>query len=268
MAKLILALLVAGAFLYALGIVLSRGALPDPARHAGWRRRFVLATILFAGLLGHAACQSAQPLCYDMPPPDVTGDPDRQVDRAMTPAATLQAVVPTLRVVWLALDPARGEEFRKQIEPLVAQGRLREPEGRILALAYAGIALHQHQKETADRGLQPVVVCYKLTALGGAIRSSRDKALRQVVLLREAARKGTIDAETAEKAGATLARELEMLSLSDDMQSRPWTHQEKLIQEYEKGLLETSGPATAAAALIVGLEGGPMPDAGTPPGRP
>ena len=249
MAKLILALLVAGAFLWALWIVLSRHAPPDPSRHAGWRRRFVLATWLFVAAWGaYTGCTRS---CYAPPPPPLNStkpQPD---------------VASTLRAVWLTLDPARGEEFRKQIEPLVAQGRLREPEGRMLAMAYAEIAFHRHR----TRGSGSQVTCYDMTTVGGVLYQSRENALKQVELLREAARKGTIDAETAAKARAALARELEMLLLSggDIVEVEK---EDAWIREYQEKAARPSAPATSAAALIVGLEGGPMSGPEPPPGRP
>jgi len=243
-----MAFLLAAAACFAVWIVLMRLQAPEPGSHAGWRRRFVLATLLFVAAWGAGtACRS----CYAM---DVSREAasDRSRD-----------VVSTLRAVWLTLDPARGEELRKQIEPLVAQGRLQEPEGRMLAMAYAEIAFHRHR----TRGSGSQVTCYDMTTLGGVLYQSRENALKQVELLREAARKGTIDAETAAKARAALARELEMLVLSGG-RIMEVEKEDSWIREYQEKSARPSAPATSAAALIVGLEGGPMPDAGTPPGRP
>jgi len=247
MSKLLLALLVAGAFLYALWLLLARRPLPNPARHRGWRRRFVLAASLFVAALG--ASTGCFHSCYAPLPPSPPKNVNPQAD-----------VFATLRAVWLTLDPARGEELRKQIELLIAQGRLREAEGRMLAMAYAEIAFHRKR-------IGSQVTCYDMTTLGGVLYQSRENALKQIELLREAARKGTIDAETAAKARAALARELEMLVLSGG-RIMEVEKEDSWIREYQEKAARPSAPATSAAALIVGLEGGPMPDAGTPPGRP
>jgi len=50
----VILILTVAAFFYALGLVLSGRKLPEPAQARGLRRRFILATLLFVGLLGFA----------------------------------------------------------------------------------------------------------------------------------------------------------------------------------------------------------------------
>ena len=109
MSKILIAILTMIAFFYALWLVLSGRKLPNPARARGLHRRFIFATLLFAGLLAGLA-KAKQPersiMCYQL-----ILDTSNELDKSLINRAQ---VVATLQAVWLTLDKERGDEFRAQ----------------------------------------------------------------------------------------------------------------------------------------------------------
>ena len=250
MAKISLAILTVVAFPHALWLVVFRRELPKPGRTHGLRRRFVLATLLFVGLLAQVGC-GRRPFvsCYisASPPP------------ADTQLTGPQKVAGAFQAVWRTLDPERGEEFRNALETAAGEGTIRPKVADMLAVAYMDLAYHKQR----TRGGGPKTTCYKMTELGGTLVTARENALKQLELLEKARAAGTIDADTAAKARAALAHELEMLHRAEQADHRELKAQQRLVEQYRDGAVAPSDAATAAARLIVEMEGGPATDAGT-----
>jgi len=247
MSKLIVPFLMLGAVLYALWLTLSRAPLPDVSRAAGFRKRFYLATVLFASMLtlfsGSSGCR---PGCYVPMPPNESA-------RVAMPRDVLSA----LRATWLTLDPESGKEFRRILERAAWKGYVSKRTSQMLALAFSELADHRER----TRGNKKRASCYDMTALWNAVRTSREAALKQVELLREAERSGTVASETASKARAALERELEMLRRSRAIRNSANFERKKwLVEEYSQSRLRPSDPAKMAASLIVRLEMGPEQD--------
>ncbi len=249
MSKIALVVLTAAALFYALWLVVLRRELPDVRHSKGLRRRFLLATLLFVGLLGTTlASDNADKekrhlvLCY----------------RAAPAAAVRQSVgysdvAATLKAVWRTLDPRHSEEFRQKLEAIAAEGRIRHRTADMLAVAYGELALHK--KWTRTKG--PAVMCYEPTLLGATLYTSRENALKQVELLEEARQSGAIDAQTAAKAHAVLAREVEALDRAKGLESSgQWAQQQRLVREYQAGKITPGDSASVASAIIVEMEDG------------
>jgi len=257
MSKITIVILTLAAFLYALWLVLLRKPLPDPLKATGVRKRFLLAVLLFAGLLGASgsarAAKGPDVTCYFVGPPKEQQNQARPSSR--------DRVVATLQGVWRTLDQEKGKEFRAKLEAAARTGALPEKAANMLAVAYEDLAFHKHM--TRSKG--PVPTCYEPSILGGTQYTSRENALKQLELLDEARKKGAIDAETAKKAQAAIAREIEFLERAR-MSDGPASLQDadKLADQYTKGEIAPGSDATEAAGIIVEMEGGrlPQPDTG------
>lgn len=200
MSKIAIACLTVAAFAYAVWLVVSRRRLPNPKNCKGLQRRFVLATLLFVGLLAATLSKAGKPpevICYVAPAP-------RQEIQQPT---RYQQVTAALKAIWRMLDPKRAEEFRNRLEAVAAEGKLRKKTADMLAVAFSELAFHKQR----TRGKGPHVTCYKMTPLGGTLYTTRENALKQLELLANARESGAIDAETAAKAHSILAKEVEML---------------------------------------------------------
>ncbi len=236
MSKLVIAILTVGAFFYALWLVLCGRKLPDPARARGLRRRFILATLLFAGLLsGIAKSKQDRPpvMCYSI---------------AELPSPTVMnrdQVVATLQAVWRTLDPERGVEFRAKLEAAAGRGAIRRKTADMLAVAFQELAYHKKRSQ---------IVCYipKITPT----YRTRVSAAKQLKLLAEARKQGKIDGETSQKAMTALARDVELLHRMKDSEWKNYSNQKQLINDYQEGRRIPGDSATVAAAMIVEMEGG------------
>lgn len=246
MAKIGLAILTVAAFLYALWLVVLRRRLPDPRTVTGLRKRFVLATLLFVGLLttGTARGESVI-MCYEMALPYDAS--------ALADAQPVQAdVVRTLRAVWKTLDAESGEALCTRLEAAAEYGLIRQRTGHLLAAAYDELAWHQERMKAT---------CYRPTTWGAKLQKTRAQVLQQIRLLGQASQAGTIDAETARKAHATLARDLEMLERIRALRtSRQWDQMESLVARYEADEIQASDASKTAARLIFEMQGVPVPD--------
>jgi hypothetical protein len=240
MSKIILAILTVAAFAYACWLVFLRKPLPDPRQSTGLRRRFQLATLLFVGLMQVTGC-AARPalMCYDVAPAT-------QLSRNTVPGG-----LATVKAVWRTLDPKQSDEFRRKLEAAVGQGAIPQKTADLLAVAYKDLSFHREQTRTKG----PHSTCYQMTTLGGTLSKSRETALRQLELLDSARASGTVDDQTADKARAVLARELEVFqqaqSLKPDYRQ---SDQDRLEQQRNEGKIVPSEPAQDAARLIVDME--------------
>lgn len=244
MTKIALGLAAVAAFFYALWLVANGGALPDSRRSHGFKRRFLLATLLFAGLLssGWADAQTPRKTCYAPAPP-----PRQQQDGRAT-------LVSALKAVWITLDAKKGEQFRLMLEKAAGEGKVRPRAGRMLATAFKELAFHQARSSGGP-------TCYKMTQFGGAMAGVRGSALKQVELLRKARESGAIDAETAAKAHAALAREIEMLDRAGSLRgTSDRAGEDSLVAEHGSGRVVASDSASVAAAMVVEMEGGIVVD--------
>lgn len=246
MTKITIAVLTVGAFLYATWLVFLRKPLPDPGGSTGLRKRFLLAVLLFTGLLGasvHGADKKAPMiLCYAPPAPDADPRP-----------MTRDEVVAAFKAVWQTLDPARGAEFRQKLEAAAETGAMRKKVANMLAVAFSDLAAHKDR----TRGEGPRTTCYEMTILGGAEYTSRENALKQLELLANARSQGRIDAATAAKAQAALAREVEMLHRGHTLNtSGSWREGDRLARQYNNGEIIPGDAAEVTAAMIVEMEDG------------
>jgi hypothetical protein len=249
MSKTTIAILTLAAFLYAAWLVLLRRPLPDPVKTTGLRKRFLLAVLLFAGLLGTGGvgrgAKGPDVTCYFAGPPKEEREEALRLSR--------DQAIATLKGVWRALDEENGEEFRAKLEAAAQRGAIRQKVATMLAVTYEDLAFHKFM--TRSKG--PVPTCYEPTMLGGIQYTSRENAMKQLELLEEARKKGAIDEETAKKARAALAKEIEMLHRSDELErSGKWEDGQDLAKQYESGEITPGADATDAASIIVEMEGG------------
>ncbi|MHC4647287.1 MAG: hypothetical protein ACYTBJ_17490 [Planctomycetota bacterium] len=249
MSKIAVAVMTAAALFYALWLVVFRRELPQVRHSKGLRRRFLLATLLFVGLLGTALASDRADkekrhvvLCYRAAPAAAVHKP-----------AGYSNVAATLKAVWRTLDPRHSEEFRQKLEAVAAEGKIRHRTADMLAVAYEELALHKRWTRTKG----PAVMCYEPTVLGATLYTSRENALKQIELLEKARQSGAIDAQTAAKAHAVLAREVEAIDRAKGLESSgQWAEQQRLVREYEAGKIAPGDSASVASAIIVAMEDG------------
>ncbi|MBN2138081.1 MAG: hypothetical protein JW720_09755 [Sedimentisphaerales bacterium] len=244
MTKITVALLTVAAFIYAAFLVLAKVPLPQPRRFSGPRRRFVLATLLFVGLIGRASAMRDNPqvLCYYV---------------AISPDKLKTNLAAALKAIWRTLDPNKSEKFRKKLEAAAGDGVIRSKTAEMLALAYSELAYHKER----TRGKGPVATCYKMTPLGNALATTRENALKQLELLEEARKAGRIDDQTARKAHDVLAKQVEMMHRSrSSMSASDWRQQSALVNKYNQDAVTPGDSASVAAGIIVEMEDGLLPE--------
>ncbi len=249
MSKIILLVLAVAAFFCAVWLVLTHRQLPEPKQARGLRRRFILATLLFVGLLVTTSSgQEAGPseTCYDIVLPEKVRLP-----------ITEHKLGVTVKAVWRTLDPTRAEEFRNKLQEAVGQSVIRKKTANMLAIAFAELAYHKNR----TRGDGPRMSCYEMTQLGGMLQNTRENALKQLELLEKARKSGTIDEKTAKKAHAVLAREVQMLYQAKGLNwPQDYMAQEKLIEEYKADKIIPGDSVSVAAGIIVEMEEGQLPE--------
>jgi len=165
---------------------------------------------------------------------------------------TRAEAVATLRAAWRTLDREKGAEFRQKLDAAVEQGGIPQKVAAMLQITFDELAYHRWR--TVGEGAR--ATCYRMTRLGNQLGISRDAAIRQLELLEQARKNGSIDEETANKARTALAKEIEMLhraSGPDKPESRE--DQELLVKQYGEGEIVPSDDATDTASLIVEMEG-------------
>jgi hypothetical protein len=158
--------------------------------------------------------------------------------------------------VWRTLDPKRSDEFRQKLVAAAEQGRIRHKTANMLAIAYSELAYHKQR--TRGEGLR--TTCYEMMPLGVTLMTTRENALKQIELLAKARQAGAIDAETAAKAHAVLAREVQMLGHTKGIDWGDHAALEQLRKRYEEGKIIASDSASVASAIIVEMEEGQVPD--------
>jgi len=179
-------------------------------------------------------------MCYAM----LATPPDPPLNR--------NGLVAALRAIWKTLDPEQSEQFRQKLEATAGNGVIRRKTADMLAVAFAEIAYHKQR----TRGKGPFATCYKMTALGNTLYGTREKALKQLELLQSAREAGKIDEETAAKAHAVLAQEVEILHRAKSLDSNTdWQRQREFVEEYKAGKIKPGDVATVAADMIVRIEG-------------
>jgi hypothetical protein len=247
MSKIIIACLAIAAFAYAVWLVVSHRRLPNPKHHKGLQRRFVLATLLFVGLLAATFSRAGRPpkvTCYDI------AIPRHEIRQPVTARKFGVA----LKAIWRTLDPERNEEFRNKVEAVAAEGKIRKKTAKMLAIAFQELAYHKQR--TRGKGLH--TMCYEMTPLGGTLYTTRENALKQLELLAKARESGAIDSETAAKAHAVLAREVEILHRAKGVERAQdwWLAEQSLTRQYKANKIVASDVASVTAAIIVEMEDG------------
>ncbi len=251
MFKIILAILTAAAFFYALWLVVFRRPLPDPRQANGLKKRFRLAVLLLVSAMAAPACIT----CYA--PASTTQQRAQAVRREM---------LHTLKAVWRTLDSSRNEEFRRELDAVVNQNGMNKHTADLLAVAYAELARHKGQYRGDSR-----ILCYSplppnspVEGREEALHQARENALKQLELLAKARRFGRIDQPTADKAEAALYRELELFNritlldkARDQHSEDPLVinlREEQTVKQYETGQLFAAETAMDAAGIIIELE--------------
>ncbi|MHC4460501.1 MAG: hypothetical protein ACYS30_03630 [Planctomycetota bacterium] len=209
MAKITIALLALTALVYAAFLVLFNRQLPDPKEFSGARRRFLLATLMFVGLMGPTSVMGRDPrvTCYLMV---LLPRPNKLSHHELAAA---------LKAIWRTLDPKQSEKFRKKLEAAAGKGTIRRKTADMLAIAFDEFAYHNQRTggKVPKRPIKepPFILCYVTPAKAVPIDSTsktserrRLKALKQLEVLQIARQSNIIDPETADKANAALARDM------------------------------------------------------------
>jgi hypothetical protein len=246
MSKVLIAVLTVAAFVYAVWLVLTRRRLPNPRHHRGLRRRFVLATLLFVGLLATTFSRAGRPpevTCYDV----VFVLPE------VRQPITAHKFGVAIKAIWRTLDPAQSDEFRNKLEAVAAEGKIRKKTADMLTIAFSELAYHKQR----TRGKGPRKTCYEMSAFGATLYSTREDAIKQLELLSKARESGVIDAETGAKAHAVLAKEVEMLHRAKRLdRTQNWRAETHLMERYKAGKIAPGDVASVTAAMIVEMEDG------------
>ena len=246
MSKIVIACLTVAAFGYAVWLVVSRRRLPNPKNCKGLQRRFVLATLLFVGLLAATFSKAGMPpevTCYDIALPR----------HEIRQPVTAHKFGVALEAIWRTLDPKRSDEFRNKVEAVAAEGKLRKKTADMLAVAFSELAYHKQR----TRGKGPRKTCYEMSAFGATLYRTRENAFKQLELLAKARESGAIDAETAAKAHAVLAREVEMFHRVKRLDlTQNWQAETHLMERYKAGKIAPGDVASVTAAVIVEMEDG------------
>jgi hypothetical protein len=252
MTRIALLFLTIGAFAYAAWLVLRGKPLPQPARTHGLKRRFLLATLLFVGLMSQASRGQ-----------DAGGTPDPNAPSQVSASEELWV---TIRTVWRTLDPNQAEVFRQHLEMAVADGQVRQRVADILSTAFTQIA-DQNQLTPADTPLPPP----PSETTPGTRRSQTypeffsEKALLQIRSLRQAQDTGGVSESFSQSVQSTLSREIEMMWLLQRAGYDKWPILDSLWQRYWSTVTAVLpiDSAAVAAKIIVEFEGGAVPSVTT-----
>jgi len=239
MTRIALLLLTIGAFLYAVWLVLRGRPLPQPGGTRGLKRRFLLATLLFVGLLSQVSRgQSA-------------GAPDPNV---LDPNTASQVVAPedlwvTIKTVWRTLDPNQAEVFRQHLETAVADGQVRQRVADILSTAFAQIATYNSlTRQPPGSGVR---------ALGNYPEPLAKYALWGIWDLRKALKTGSASEPASLSAQSVLSREIEMMWLLERAKPDEYMALDSLYTRYSSSMPRIDS-AVVAAKIIVESEGGTL----------
>jgi hypothetical protein len=247
MTRIALLLLTIGAFMYALWLVLRGKPLPQTNGTRGLKCRFLLATLLFVGLLSQVVGgQSAS-------------DPAGSDPNAPSRVVAAEDLWVTIKTVWRTLDPNQAEVFRQHLETAVADGQVRQRVADILSLAFTQIAAQNAPEPQDDQSPPPggTTTTTKKRSLENYPEFSSEHALWQIQSLRKAQETGGITESLSQGVYLSLAREIEMMWLLG-VTPKEWPALDSLWDRY--WLLPSRVPpidsAAVAAKIIVESEGG------------
>ncbi len=240
MSKILIAVLTAAAFFYALWLVVFRRPQPEPRKARGLKQRFYLAALLFVGWLG---------LSYAESPTTNTNSTPCMSAEEKARHMRLSKLKDCLESVWRTLEVNRDEEFRKQLKLAVQNKLFTRQVADKLATAYSALAMHKQSTRPAT------ILCYEPSPTSAALIPSREKALIQLEALAKARASNVLDDETADKAQKALERELTMLYRAHALEnSDNSSNLDQLIKDYEAGRLTPDKDTVEAARLIVDFE--------------
>jgi len=147
-----------------------------------------------------------------------------------------------------------GKKIRQQLEKAQLSKSFDKDLALILSTAFSELAMHKQ----STRGKRAMMTCYDMTQMGVLLMNSREKALKQLELLKKAHKKGSISKETAAKARSVLALELELyrqVKATEQKKQARWQEQEKLVKQYKAGQIKASETFKQAADVILHMEG-------------
>jgi hypothetical protein len=244
MTRIALLLLTVGAFVYAVWLVLRGRPLPQPGGTRGLKRRFLLATLLFVGLLSQVSKGQSS-----------AADPNLADPNTPSHVVAAEDVWVTIKTVWRTLDPNQAEVFRQHLETAVADGQVRQRVADILSTAFTQIAAHS--EAARPHGLSPN--CYTVPrSLSDYRPFSSEKALQEIEFLRGAQQAGIISESVSNGIHAVLAREIEMMWLLGRVKPDERMALDELWQRY-RSTTPRLDSAAVAARIIVETEGGTLP---------
>jgi hypothetical protein len=125
----------------------------------------------------------------------------------------------------------------------------------MLSTAFKEISYHRGRTRGTPRRS-----CYRMSVMGGTLMRSRESALEQVELLRVAVKSGAVDPATAAKVRSVLAREIETFELASSLEGGDRAAEGRFCDSVRKKSIEPGDAASAAADIIVRMEGGPASD--------
>ena len=246
MTRITLLLLTVGALAYAVWLVLRGKPLPQTSGTRGLKRRFLLATLLFVGLLSQASAgQSA-----------AASDPNTP-----SPVVAPEDVWVTIKTVWRTLDPNQAEVFRQHLETAVADGEMRQRVADILSTAFAQIAAQYELTHLppASESQGGSGATTKKRSLGNYPEFSSENAFQEIQWLRYTREHGGLES-ASRSVHPVLAKEIEMMWLLGRT-PKEWPLADALWERYwtSTALSTPIDSAAVAAKIIVESEGGAVP---------
>ena len=205
MQKALLAVVAVAAVLTAAVLLLLRRPAPRPEGRGALGARFALLVSALMALVGGTRAVRAEP-------PAPAADPaTREAALAKRPEwarlrASVQGVTKLERVDYDSLDKtvaAKRAELRKLLAPLVSAKLVSRDGAEVLAEVHGDRVFHTLRKVAAT--------CYDPTQLGARVQSTREAREKQLALLAELVKKGTVKPELAAKIRRTLEKQVELL---------------------------------------------------------
>ncbi len=239
MTRIALLLLTVGALAYAVWLVLKGKPLPQPNGTRGLKRRFLLATLLFVGLLSQTARAQS-----------TVSDPALSDPNAPSHAVAAEDLWVTIKTVWRTLDPSQAEVFRQHLERAVADGQVRQRVADILSTAFTQIATYST--------LIPQPPGSGVRAQSYPPEPLAKSALWRIWDVRNALEKGASESAFL-SAQAGLSRELEIMWLLERTKPDEYMALDSLYARYWYPSMYRIDSAVVAAKIIVEAEGGAVP---------
>jgi hypothetical protein len=240
MTRIALILLTVGAFTYAVWLVLRGKPLPQPGGTRGLKRRFLLATLLFVGLLSQTSrAQSG-----------AASDPAVADPNTPSHVVATEDVWVTIKTVWRTLDPTQAEVFRQYLETAVADGQVRQRVADILSTAFTQIATYNTLTHLPSTGST-------VRALQNYPEPLAKYALWGIWDLRKALEMGQAIESASLSAQSVLSRELEMMWLVERTKPDESMALDALSARYLWSASRIDS-AVLAAQILVEMEGGAL----------